>query len=425
MASTDTTRTTIDGLLKYDYAPEIEIMNKEQNILISLMENTFATRSPYGGKSFIIPLEQNFMGATGARAEGGLLPYAKPKTWLNAVVPIYYNYFTIQVTGPAMKTSGSSAMAWAEAWTRDLLLTNRSFNQQMNRQINGDGQAILAQVDGSISIGGTYTTVTLDNAYGISGRNNSAVNGGKFITTNTLVDFYTGASASASGITPVVVTPGAYPSTSATVTFVNSGAASILDGDYMYLASSKGYEIPGIRLLIDDGTVASTFQSISTTDYSDWKSIVKYGSTPGTAEPWTTLRMTDLEDEITSQGNGQIDAYLTSNAVWITIGEIMRQEGYTVNAETLDTGKVVWQFNGHPVYKDPYSLDDIYTIDKTAIKLFEAAPQGWLEDGGSVISRVAGYDTYTASWAWYMTPGVTNRKKLGKMEDVSVIANKI
>jgi hypothetical protein len=365
------------------------------------------------------------MGSTGARAEGGALPDAMPQTWLNSIVPIYYNYFAINVTGQAMKTSGSSAYAWAEAWTRDVLLTHRSFRQQMNRQMNGDGQAILAQVDGTPSIGATYTTITLDNAYGISGRNNSAVNGGKFITPNTKVDFYTGSSASASALTVVSVTPGAFPLTSATITVLNAGASGILDGDYMYLAGNKGYECPGIRALIDDGTVAATFQSLSTTTYPDWKSIVKYGSTPGTAEAWTTARMSDLVDEIVTSTEGKVDAFLTSNAVWLTIGEIMRQEGYTVNATKLDTGWQTWEFQGIPIYKDSYSLDDIYAIDKSAIKLFEAAPQGWLEDGDSVISKVAGYDIYSAEWSWYMTPGVVNRKKLGKMEDVSVVANKI
>lgn len=425
MASTNTTRTTIDGLLKYDYAPELQIMTKEQSVLLGLFETQLAQKSPWGGKSFIIPLEQNFLGSTGARAEAGALPYAMPKTWLNAVVPCYYNYFAVNVTGQAMKTSGSSAYAWADAWTRDVLITHRSFRQQMNRQMNGDGQAILAQVDGTPSIGGTYTTVTLDNAYGISGRNNSNVNGCKFITAGMQVDFYTGSSISGTALTTVAVTPGAFPSTSGYVTFLNSGANAILDGDYMYLQGNKGYEFPGIRALIDDGTVAASFQSLSTTTYPDWKAIVKYGSTPGTAEAWTTARMSDLVDEIESTSEGRVDAFVTSNAVWLTVGEIMRQEGYTVNPTKLDTGKIVWEFDGRPVYKDPYSLDDIYAIDKSAIKLFEGAPQGWLEDGDSVISKVAGYDIYTAEWAWYMTPGVVNRKKLGKLEDVSVVVNKI
>ncbi len=426
MASTNTTRSTIDGILKYDYAPELQVMTREQSILLGLMDTVLAQKSPYGGKSFIIPLEQNFMGSTGARAEGGALPDAMPQTWLNSVVPIDYNYFAINVTGQAIKTSGNTAYAWTDAWTRDVLLTHRSFRQQMNRQINGDGNGILAQVDGTPAIGATYTVVTLDNAYGVSGRNNSAVNGGKFVTANTKVDFYTSTAISGTSLTVVDQSvAGAFPSTSAAIRFVNSGASTILDGDYMYIAGNYGNEMPGIALLIDDGTAAVTFQSLSTTTYPDWKAIVKYGSTPGTAEAWTTARMSDLVDEIESKSEGHVDAFVTSNAVWLTVGEIMRQEGYTVNPTKLDTGKIVWEFDGRPVYKDPYSLDDIYAIDKSAIKLFEAAPQGWLEDGDSVISKVAGYDVYTAEWAWYMTPGVVNRMKLGKLMDISVVVNKI
>ena len=428
MAHTDSTRTTIDGLLKYVYAPGINEMVKTQVVTLELMETTLAQTTQYGGRSITIALEDKYMGSTGARGEDGTLPDSTPMAWLNAVVPIYYNYFSMACTGIAMKTTGTDAYAFANAWTREVFGKTKAYRQQLNRQMNGDGQAILAQVDGSISIGGTYTTITLDNVYGISGRNNSDVSGHRFISPNTKVDFYTGSSVSASALNIVSVTPGAFPSTSAYITVLNAGASGILDGDYMYLAGSKGYEMPGMRLLIDDGTVASTFQSLSTSDNPNWKAFVNYGSTPGTAEPWTTNRMQTLIDDIESYGGGSVDAMLTSNAVFFTIGEIMRQQGYVVNPTKLDTGWTVMTFNDKPIYKDPYSLDDIYCIDKSAMKLYEAAPQGWLDLDGMTMRLMSSgsgqKDVYEAYWGWYMTPGVNNRAKVGKMTDITVTVNK-
>jgi hypothetical protein len=105
------------------------------------------------------------------------------------------------------------------------------------------------------------------------------------------------------------------------------------------------------------------------------------------------------------------------------MGEIMRNEGYTVNPETLDTGWTVIKFNGVPIYKDPYSFDTITAIDSSVVKLYEAAPQGWLETDGGVIERDHSAsnqrDNYVAFYGWYMTPGISNRKRIGKMVDIT------
>jgi hypothetical protein len=427
MANTVSTRTTADDLLKQTYASSITKMTKEQFALLSLLETKLGTRSDWGGESFIISLEPNNMGSTGDRGEDGTLPDAMPASWLRAIVPIYSSYFAISVSGLAMATSGQSIESFANIWAREALVKTRAFRQHTNRKLNGDGTAILAQVDGAISIGGTNTTITLDNAYGLSGFNNSDVNGHRFISPGMKVDFYSGSTLRDSGSCTILsVTPGAFPSTSATITVVNAEVASVADGDYMYVAGSKGYEFPGMRALIDDGTVSASFQSLSSTTYPEWKSSVAYGSTAGTAEAWTSARMQNLEDEVESYGGGMIDAYLTSNAVWLTVGEAMRSEGITVNPKKLDTGFTVVEFNGKPIYKDPYSLDHIYAIDKRAIKLFEAMPMGWLDWGDSgPIVQDGSKDNWKAYWGWYMTPGIMNRAWCGKMVDISVVSNKI
>lgn len=424
MANTPATRTTIANILKQMYADGITAATKKQVVLLELLERT-AGKMSYGGESFIIPLEFNQMDSTGAREEDGTLPAAIPASWQRTVVPIYSNYFTITATGLSMATTKTDPMSFARIWGREAYIKTRAFRQHLNRQLNGDGNGILAQVDGTPSIGGTYTTVTLDNAYGLSGYNNSAVNGHRFVTKSMLVDFYTSSTQRDSGACPIYsITPGAFPTTSAYATFVNAYVASVADGDYMYVAGNYGNEIPGLRLMIDDGTVAATFQSLSTTTYPEHKAHVHYGATPGTAEAITTNRIQNLIDDIESYGGGNVDFMTTSNAVYLSIGEMMRQENMITNmGKKLDTGWSVIEFNGIPIYKDPYSIDHLYMIDKRAIKLFEAAPQGWL-DYSTVIQQEANKDNWTSYWAWYMTPGTINRQWLGKMQDISVTSNK-
>lgn len=425
MAHTPETRTTLDNVLKYVYADAIHDATAKQVKLYTLLPKMSA-RMGYGGKSFIIPVELNNMGSTGARAESGTLPYAVPGMALNAVVPIYYNYFAVAVTGPAMATSNENKYAFAEAWSREVKIKTRSFQQHMNRQLNGDGDAILAQVDGTPSLSGSDYTITLDNAYGMSGFNNSDVNGHRFTSINMLVDFYSGSSIRDAGSVKITgYTRGAFPSTSATITCASGDCDEVADGDYMYVAGAYGNEMPGIMLQIDDGTQATTFQSINTSTYWEWQSHVGYGATPGTAEALTVNRIQTTIDDIETSGGGKVDFMYTSNAVYLTLGESSRSERVITNVKTLDPGWKVLEYNGMDVHSDPYALDVLYFVDKRAIKLFEARPQGWLAEDGNALIRTTNKDEYEAYWGWYATPGVINRQWLGKIVDISVTANKL
>lgn len=423
------TRTTFTDILKNDFAPAIIQTTAEKSFLLSHLERV-AGKVDFGGKGFIIPLEFDNMGSTGARGEDDDLPNSLPGSWTRSTVPIYSNYFSTAVTGLAIETSDQSKYAWAEAWQRDIVVKTRAFRQQLNRQLNGDGDAILAQVDGTPSLSSSDYTITLDNAYGVSGQNNSDVNGGKFTTTNMQVDFYTGSSKRDAGAVKITgITKGAFPSTSATIVCASGDCDEVADGDYMYVAGAYGNEMPGMQVLIDDGTAAATFQSVTIATYPEFASEVGYGSTSGTAEALTTNRMTNLVDDIGVNG-GMVDWILTSNAVYLTYGEMARAEGLITNERKivgpLDTGWTAVEFMGIPIYKDPYCIDNMFFVDSRCIKLHQAGEQGWLTQGGSdIIKQDGDKDRWKAYWKWHVTPAMHNRSWCGKLVDISVTSNKL
>lgn len=417
------TLTTYANLLKRDYAPAIITATKEQVTLLNLIESRIGKQA-HGGSGFYIPLEFNYMGSTGFRAEGGELPDSTPGTWANTVVPIYYAYFTACVSGPAMALTDGDKYAWAGAWQRELAIKTRSWRQHLNRVLNGDGNGILAQVDGNP----VSTTITLDNAYGLSGLNNSDVNGARFIAPNIKVDFYSGSTIRDSGgVTLTAVTPGAFPSTSAYVT-ASGTITSVVDGDYMYVAGSYGKEAPGMQLLIDDGTKAATFQSVTVASYPEFKSHIGYGSTPGTAEAFTDNRFMTLKTEIEDSGGGIVSWGYTSPAVWLTIGNTINAERQYVNVEKPDTaytGDTISKA-GVQIYKDSYCPDNLFLIDNRALSIHEAKPAGFLEQMDSgVVYRYGNTDQWAANYGWYFAPAVSNRQWLGKMVDIDVTSNYI
>ena len=431
MAHTVETTTTFTDMLKYGYDDMIIEATPEQSVLMKKLE--LITEAPtYGGKSITFPLLKNSMGSTASLGEGDALPANLPGNFDNAVVPIDYHYMGMAVSGQAIRMSQQPQFAFAQAWTLETQVKLRAFRQQINRQLCGDGNAILCQVDGAISV----QTITVDNAGGWSGFHASDINGAQFLTANQYVQARASGSAHDAGLKiSSISTFGAYPSTSAVITVVGT-CSSVADGDYLYAAASAtasndayGHETPGVKVLIDDGTIASTVQGIDCSSDPEWQSYVGYGSTPGTAEAITPMRLMTLSTQIQAGGGGQIDFMCTSPGVLLELGNLADSSNQIMNATTYELGFPLVTFMGVPVFMDPYLADEIYFIDNRALKMYQPAPAGWFDanNDGNYITQTKGasaaYDQIEAYWYWYMTLGIKNRRWCGKMTDISTNSN--
>jgi len=422
---TPETRTTFDNALKYVYEEPLRDITPERSVSLKLLKKGVG-KTGYMGKSINLGLRLNYFGSASAVAESGYMPDSTNVNIVNAVIPIKYNYFSLSVTGPSMATTRDSVGAFAEAFAEQDFNKRKSYAQHMNRQALGDGNGYLAQVDGTPSLSGSDYTITLDNAFGKSGMNNSAVNGHTFVSSNMKVTFYSGSSKrDDGGVLISSWTQGTFPSTSATITCNSGDCDEVADGDYMYTQYGYGNEIAGLDLLIDDNTIAATVESLSADTYSEWRSKMGYGATPGTAEALTRMRMMTLQSDIEA-GGGLTDFILTSPAVWLTYGDTCAAENIQTNAKVMDNGFQVVEFNGMPIYKDPVMWDEMFWVDTDTIKIYEAAPEGWLNFDGNV-TRLSPdrKDEWEAYWAWYMNFGISDRSKNGKLVDITVRANTV
>ena len=428
MAAVPETTTTFSDFLKYKYAPNVIQCTPQQSVLFSELQTRTGTVA-MGGKSITEGIFYNSMGSAASLGEGDALVLALPGNYDNTVIPIYWHYASMLVSGQAIGMSNDSDAAMAKAWAQSGLIMRRSFVQNMNRQMCGTGDAILCQCDGAVS----SQTQTVDNAGGISGMNDSDVNGAKFLTPNMYVQARTSGGVAHGGPIKIssISTRGAYPSTSAVLTGVGTMSAWE-DGDYLYVSSgtaasvdSYGHEMPGIRLLIDDDTNATTVQSIDASANPEWNSQIGYGSTPGTAEALTNLRMMTLMSKIQINGGGKVDFIITSPGGWLTYGNLADQINQVINATSYDTAWPALNFMGSKMYQDPYLPDEMYFIDKRALAMVEAGKQGFIDSGGGgVISQRMGatsaYDEYQATWRWYMSLAIFNRAWCGKLVDMTV-----
>ncbi len=425
------TRTTYDDFLKYRYRDAIIQCLPEFSTCLQKI-TTKTAHLPFGGKSITFPVRYNSMGGTASLDSGDALPVSLPGNRDNAVVPCYWHYFGCAVDGQTIATSEDKESAFAQAWSEIILVRMRAHRQNINRQMCGDGNAILAQVDGAIS----GQTITVDNTGGWSGYNSSPVNGHRFFTPNMYIQARdSSGTVHDAGLKVSAVTKGAFPSTSAILTVVGT-CSSVADGDYIYASATStastdaySHEMPGLKLLIDDNTVAVTVQSISATTYPEWRSQIGYGTTHGTAEALTTNRMMQLMSDIQVDGGGKVDWIITSPAVWLTYGNLADQGNQIMNAKVYDTAWPTLEFMGSEIWQDPYMPDEMFFIDNRSLTIYQAGEPGWIEDSkGAVITQVKGntaaYDQMEAYWRDYKTLGINNRAWCGKMTDITVTSNK-
>ena len=432
MAHTPETRSTFDGLLKTVYGPIVRQLTPTQSVLLNFLKTKSGTKS-FSGKSVNLGVLYNSQGSAMSVDETDALPVSLPTNHDLTTIPLSYHYFAANVTGQAIAVSDDRVGALAEAWATIIKVRQRAFAQDINRKLCGDGNAILCQQDGSVS----GQTITVDNAMGISGQNDSDVNGAKFLSKNMYVQVRdsSGTAEDAGLLITSISTAPAWPSTSAVIT-VSGTCSSCADGSYLYKAASAtasndayGHEMNGIDVLIDDAAGSTTsIQSIDCATNGEWGSQVVRGTTPGTAEGLTTNRLMQLYNAISINARGKTDLCVTSPAVWLEYGSMADANNQVMNQATYDTGWPALDWMGKPVYQEPYALDKWYSIDTDVLAMYETGPADFMsDDKGAVITQRKGasaaYDDYEAYYNWYMLLAIEERAKCGKLVDITVNNN--
>ncbi len=427
MADTPNTRTTLTDLLHEYYSEEIHKQIPTRNLFYNQLQTIVPTMA-HGGKQFNIHLRYNYGGGTGTLAEGDNLPQATASNIDLSQVGFAYHYFKISLSGIVIATTqGGSKFAVVEALSEEVDTKTQAYLQHLNRQTCGDGLARLCQLDGDDDGGGN---LTVDNASGRTGYANSDVNGARHLTVNMTVQSRdSGGSVEDAGLLITAITPGAFPATSA-ILAVTGTSTSVDDGSYLYVAASTtasndnfGHEMPGIKSLIDDSTINTTTQGVNSDTFPEWRSRVQYGATPGTAEALTSLRLNEMATDIEVYSKGNTDFLATSPGVWNTYANLEDQNNTIMNATTFDAAWPSLNYNGKPMFKDPYLADEIYFVDGSTIAFYQPGSPGWIDFGSGSRHQTLDKDQMFATYQHYLTMGISNRGKNGKMVDITVVSN--
>lgn len=404
MAGLDLSAAT--NVLKTFYLPPVREMLNNSTILLSRIEKDSSTQD-VTGTSFTVPLHTSRNEAAGVgRAENGTLPTAGAQGYSKAVVPNKYIYGRIQVSGPVIAATKNSAGAFIKAIESEMKGLMRDTKRSVNRQLHGDGVDALAYyVTGT---GGTSGTAddSLGNAF-------THLPAGVAVTVD-LLD----ASSSYAVLDTYTITAGAVSGSAIAVTTGSNIDGSATAKDPWVLSGTKGYQMMGISGIISaaDPALLSGGLHGLTVSANPWWTAQVVGDDASKVDLTFPL-MQSVFTKIASNSDyseSDIKFLLCSYQIRDKYVELCTNERRFYNVMKLDGGFEAVDYNGKPLVPDAQCRRNrIYFVVPDTMKMFRTSDFDWMDNDGSVFSRVANTDAYEATLFHYGDLGCVTRNANG------------
>ena len=392
------TLSTFDAILKTQYLGPIREQLNSSSVLYSRLEKN---EDSVVGKNFTIPLHYGRNEGVGARAEGGTLPSAGNQAYKECIVPMRYQYGRIQITGPTIKAARSNEGAFLRAVDSEMRGLERDMKSSMNRQAFGDGTGLLATVAASGS--GTSTVVVDSTAKLRVG-----------MPIDIIVKTTGAATAGLAGTTVASITDA--------TTFTISGTlAGSPAGTYgVYIAGSRNNEMMGLSGIVSN---TATLQSLDVANYPWWKATVLANG--GTNRAISDTLLQTAIDTLESNSSGMCTAMYTSFGVRRAYQALLTATKQLVNTQKLQGGYEAINYLGGshgviPMIADKDApANKIYIVDEDELAIYRLADFDWMQEDGSVLSRVSGVDAYEAVLYVYQELGTSMRNAHVLLSDIT------
>lgn len=400
-------KSDFEAALKIHYFGAFKDALDNSTALLSRMERY---TEETGGKHLHIPFRNSRTTSVGARGDTTLdasLPTGASPGYTQCTFAVKPQYATIRISGFSMRTSRRPDYAYARAQVKDMEDTAKDFKKDIQRQLFGDGSAILATISSTAS--STSFTVahpiypTKPNKFFFSGMKVDI----RVVTTHALGS--TGCDSatvnSVSGTNTVLFN-------SAVSTAGTANTFAIYREDNINTDGSSIYninEFVGLAGAIDDSdpdsayTYASGVPKTANFGALDRASEVTYQanvlSNSGTLRPFSIALVEEGIDKGEEEVGAECSFIQTNYKIHRIYGaylaaakqvEMMKME--------LDGGWKALGVNGIPMVRDVDSPDyTIFCIDENDWYLGVTDDWNWLTgDNGEILSRLDGEDMYEA-----------------------------
>ena len=376
------TTSTLGSLLKRVYSRRLVQQQNKAAFLYKMLPKSIYT--PKGtGFYAAVSVTGNQQGG-GAINESEALKTAGYETVEQFVITPKINEWTINITGLARAVSEGDEASFAKGLVRQLDEALENMIKDVNRQCYGNGLGTLAVVNGTQ----TGTTITFDDVI--------------YLKPGMVVDTYdsTGTTRDENSVTISSV-----DRTNNQATF--STSISVTDNDIvvreetLVSAASDGKEIAGTKRIIDDGTVATSFQGLSRTTYPILKgNIIAAGSVNLTND-----LLQRAVDEVSIVGDGKIDMLIMRQGQRRKYLDLTTPDKRFLD-DKLDRGYQYLYWNGMKMYIDvDCTKGEIIGLTQKYLERFEVRGIHLADDDGSILKWNGTADVFVAYYRLYANLG--------------------
>src|SRR5436190_6181812 len=298
------TRTTADSVLKEFCLPGIREILNNAVFLLSQIEQT---SEDIEGRRAVLAVNTGRNGGIGARAEGGVLPAAGQQGYAEERIWLKYNYGRIQLTGPVIRSMGSDKGSFTRALQSETEGVTRDLRKDVNRQLFGTSDGVIAQAASNAA-----GVITLTNATPVQLRQ---LNVGSFVDTGTVAS----PAAKSNATSPMKITA----STATTVTVDNAPASALAATDFLFRRGSGGSgasqkEMTGLQTQI---AASGALWNIDPATWPDWASFVDANG--GTPRAVSEMMFVKAQQEVNIRSGNELNLWVTDAGVHRNVAALL------------------------------------------------------------------------------------------------------
>lgn len=386
------TLATFADSLKIDYLPLIkEQLNNTNYFRKKLMEN--AQSIDGSGKNFYIDHHYQRNSGVGAGTESGTLPTAGNQGYKGSTGNVAYMHGRLQITNAVIQASKKSETSYERALKAEVKGLTTDFKNYINRATFGDGTASLA----------VTAAATAANSFVVSKV--------KWLFIGMKVD--------------IVDLAGAVKTSNREITnIVRSTRTVTIDGVAVTTLATDQLVPTGASLLDPIGlgaiiSATSTLQTLAPATYAFWKANILSGATPGTPEAISDARIRLAIDETQIASGKDVEWMVASYGVRAAYEALLTANKRYVKPMELEGGYTSIEFDGMPLIVDRYMESQrIWGGNWDDFGLYHTSELDWMDEDGSMFSRVTDKPSYEATLFEYSTMVCHQRNSFFALSDI-------
>ena len=373
-------------LMKIYFNPRI---SKQFNTA-SVLWNRYADGKgiPISNRGMEIPTHLGPNAAFDWFSDGGTLPTGGSEAMASALVGFFSFVEAVQLTGAALDAAGNDATTYARALAFNIKMATINAIKYLNIYAFLDGTGALATLGTAV-----LTSTTVNSTLVATG----SIEGTHWLRPGMLVAVHIGATSAVRGTGPIVSLTN--PIEDATGTSFVIGPTNVAfttaSGDIITITATTGASdsfnnvIAGLKLIIDNGTVASFFQNINRSTQSQYNAgVLALSGSPALARDHLRRMLAQVQ---ILQGRVSPSLEFLSHVsqlhAYMDMGWTLKR--FNDANKKLDLGYSAMEWEGFPWIVDvDCPKDHIFAVDRDLMFKVTARELSFDDRTGSILNRI-------------------------------------